>query len=108
MFLVLALPRTEMICGEQEAASASGQEPVDIVTPVATILKQIVRFTTALVKINWQAGQRIQYNIFLASVKTKGLDEAAKLAPAVSSDLKPDFRSAILRLNICKMTTSLP
>lgn len=65
------------------AASASGQEPVDIVTPVATILKQTVRFTIAVVKMNWQAGQRIPYNIFLASVKTKGLDDTATLAPAV-------------------------
>lgn len=32
------------------------QEPVDIVTPVATILNQTVRFTIALIKINWQAG----------------------------------------------------
>lgn len=68
---------TEKICGEQEAASASGQEPVDIVTPVATILKQTVRFTIALIKIKWQAGQRIPDNTFLASVRTKGLDDAA-------------------------------
>lgn len=73
----LACTRTEKICGEQEAASASGQEPVDIVTPVATILKQTVRFTIALIKIKWQAGQRIPDNTFLASVRTKGLDDVA-------------------------------
>lgn len=73
----------ENVCGEQEAASAGGEETVDIVTPVAMILNQTPRFTKALIEMNWQEGQRNTHNIFLASVKTKGLGDVATLAPAV-------------------------
>lgn len=54
----------ENVCGEQEAASAGGEETVDIVTPVATILNQTVRFTKALIEMNWQEGQRNTHTIY--------------------------------------------
>lgn len=73
----------ENVRGEQEAASAGGEETVDIVTPVATILNQTVSFTKALIEMNWQEGQRNTHNIFLASVKTKDLGDVATLARAV-------------------------
>lgn len=73
----------ENVCGEQEAASAGGEETVDIVTPVATILNQTVSLTKALIEMNWQEGQRHTHSTFLASVKTKGLGDVATLAPAV-------------------------
>lgn len=73
----------ENVCGEQEAASAGGEQTVDIVTPVATILNQTVSFTKALIEMNWQEGQRNTPNISLASVKTKGLGDVATLARAV-------------------------
>lgn len=63
--------KLENACEDQEAASARGEEAVDIVTPVATILNQTVRFTKALIEINWQEGQRTTYNIFLALSEDK-------------------------------------
>lgn len=97
-------------------------------------LKPSVGFTLALLHIHWQAGQRIQHKILLASVRTKGLDDAAKLAPAFQGKqqvqleqieglnhqsrtnlirFKTRFQvkailKTIIRVNICKMTTSLP
>lgn len=51
--------KLEKVYEDQEAASARGEEAVDIVTPVATLLNQTVRFTKALIEINWQEGQYV-------------------------------------------------
>lgn len=76
--------KLEDACEDQGAASARGEEAVDIVTPVATILNQTVRLTKGLIATNWQEGQRITYNIFLALSKDKkGLGDVAPLPLAV-------------------------
>lgn len=89
----------ENVCEEQEAASAGGEETVDIVTPVATILNQTVSFTKALIEMNWQEGQRNTHSIFLASVKTKGLGDVATLAPAVQRQQALRREQRVLKLS---------